>query len=62
VKSVAVFSREAVNSEGAAVEELTASEGLVVFRMGSAAEVERGVVEAKRTPAPFRIKRFVLEN
>jgi hypothetical protein len=57
-KSVAL-SRELVSiTAGAAAAELTASTGAD----GIAGEVAAGsgVVEAKRTPAPLRIKRFVL--
>ena len=48
---------EAKTSGGGAVDELKVSDGVE-----AAAEVEIGVVEAKRSPAPFRIKLFAPES
>ena len=45
----------------AAEEELTASAGVFVI-VEVAGVVGRGALEAKRTAAPFRIKRFVIGN
>jgi len=56
------LSRELANGDGSeAAEELTASTGEAA---GVVADVlmEEGPEDAKRTPAPFRIKTFVLEN
>ncbi len=64
VKS-ARFSRGVVISTGEAPAELTASEAeeAAAFVAGVVDEAAAaGAVEAKRAPAPFRIKRFVLEN
>jgi hypothetical protein len=49
-----------VNNSGGEAEELTASAGVVVIV--EVAGVGRGALEAKRTAAPFRIKRFVIDN
>jgi hypothetical protein len=57
LKSVASSREEVRTSGGGAVDELKVSEGVE-----AAAEVEIGVVEAKRSPAPFRIKRFPAES
>jgi hypothetical protein len=57
LKSVASSREEVETSGGGAVDELKVSEGVE-----AAAEVEIGVVEAKRSPAPFRIKRFPAES
>ena len=48
-------SKEDVNVEGDSAEELKVFEALIVLGTeAAAAEFERGVVEAKRTPGPFR--------
>lgn len=52
-------------SAGEAPAELTASDGedAATFAEGLVVvAATAGAVEAKRVPAPFRIKRFVLEN
>jgi hypothetical protein len=64
VKSVALSS-EVVNPEGEeAEEELTSSTNSVAGALGvvTGTAGAAGVVEAKRTPAPFCIKMFVFEG
>jgi len=54
------LSREEVVISGVeAAGELTAPAGFVVV---AAEAIVAGLVEAKRIPAPFRIKVFILEN
>lgn len=59
VKSMALSREEVVNPGVEAAGELTALAGSVV---AAAEAIVAGLVEAKRIPAPFRIKVFVLEN
>jgi hypothetical protein len=59
LKSKALSREEVVTSGVEAAEELTALVGFVVV---AAEAMVAGLVEAKRIPAPFRIKVFVFEN